>query len=639
MYIGPWQELRLGQLLNDHKRLMEQSVHQQLQILKQQQLIHSMQQEQEQQHPYQLPALSPPAQLHTARQHSRVPPLPSAFSIEPSRSNSLSHPYQTAYVPSFLRDLSTVSTVSNTSSTTTGSSSSLVHSHHSSDPYPLPPLPPLSRASPPTSRRRLAGAAPEGAQQERRKKSARATKEQVAADRRQQVEKMRRMYGLNGGKQDEEHKEQEVEAAYEPALDEAIILPMNQYQQQQSASVTVPPPRRQAAADVSVISADDNQPDPLLPDDTTDYIPPHHQARPQLASSVTLPDLSSARLQHPTRSTATIEPTVRPARDSPRSGLSDATNRTLSPHTRTAASQRAVPAAISPPDANAIKPSLPLSPLSAPIQPAAPPTAAAPTSYSRPASLDDANTAAPPSTWQRVASLSEEDYLRDMDVNRTHRRTSLEAEDECHDNMSRVDLDEMQRQLAQYDIVVRPKTAQLLTQLMPPSTPLRASSQLSATMPSVMRSLALEPSASPLQAADINASRSLLQAVQPFAPDGSTPQAGSKSRSVTPPALAPIAQSPATTTKPAAPRSLSLFARHPPSASPSASPPARPSIEMSLQARRSIALEPLASVEGRERRGSSVEDEEGMEEVNTALLETETEKLLSFVNTASELAL
>ena len=48
-------------------------------------------------------------------------------------------------------------------------------------------------------------------------------------------------------------------------------------------------------------------------------------------------------------------------------------------------------------------------------------------------------------------------------------------------------------------------------------------------------------------------------------------------------------------------------------------------------------LEPLqAVVDNRERRGSSVEEDVDVYEVNTAMLEMETEKLLSFVHTASE---
>ena len=654
MYIGPWQELRLGQLLNDHKRLMEQSVHQQLQIIKQQQLIQAMNEQQQQQQLQQQSQMQI-TQQHAAQVHTRPLPLsslPSVLSTHSPRSHLHSHH---SYVPPLVRDLSTASTVSNASSTVLPSS--LVHYHHTQDPYPLPPLPPISRASPPSSRRRVAESG-----EQRKKKSSRTTAEQVAAERREQLEKMRVVYGLSANKQ-EEHKEQERDSLDEPFVDgDATICPIQQ-RQQQRVPVILPQAQRSASSEVLVISAEHNHTESIrLPDEIADFLlSTAHPSKPLHTTTGALPELSTANLFPSSRSRTSTTSSMTSFDDTSGTETSDTSDRSSSPPNDTVASHRAtVPATTSPAhtasvDSNPEQQSLPPLPLSGIAHPTqlssqlpatvAPPIAqplAAPTpspAHSLPVFQRTMSTPMPP-------RMSEDEYLRGMAVYKRQPRQSLEGDAE--EGEAGAAMGELKEQVnsswaAHYEIVVRPKTALLLTQLSSPptlSTSQRGPMQLSASTPSSLRSLGLGAPVAPLVNAEVNDSRLLLQPVEPFIPNGSRPRTPSHEQQVdastaTTAAAGPTSSQPPASATATAPRSLSLFARHSISDSwPSASPPARPSMETTLLARRSVQLEPLVLADGRERRGSSADDE--LHEVSTAMLEEETEKLLSFVQTASE---
>ena len=649
MYIGPWQELRLGQLLNDHKRLMEQSVHQQLQIIKQQQIIHTMHQQQQQQQ--RQPPSATSTQPHTARTSDyrlSVSSLPSVLSVQSPRS----HSHRLSYVPTLTRDQSTASTWSNSSIAST--SSSLVHYHHSTDPFPLPPLPILSHSSSPNSRRSLVGAG-QGEQERRKKRSSRATKEQVAAGRREQIEKMRVMYGLNGGKQVDEQKEQEREDSVEP------------YERERTPPTTTFPslPRQQrlASSDVQSISAGSDQRDPIhLPDAIADYlISAARQPKPLYATTGALPELSSANLL--ARSQDATEQSSSASDGLYGADFDNASTRTPSTADQTATSQCAPHARTAKSTATVESSSLPLW---RPLSPLAQPT---PRSTQPPSARSPSVPLSPTtrfSVLRRVTDgpapprLSEEEYLRGIAVNRRQQRPSLEAQGvEVEDGAT---MRELQEQLgsgwaAQYNIVVRPQAALLLTQLAAfsvLSSPLQRSAVVPASMPSSMRMLGVTEPTTPPPTDGASESRSLQRPVVPFTLNDSQPHSSETDAqpvdlTIVPPAesslastftpstphtLAAVHHSPLIIAAPAATRSLSLFARGSLDAQPSAQPPPRPSMELTLQARRAFSLEPLSVVDGRERRSTSVASD--MDEVSTAMLEEETEKLLSFVQTASD---
>ena len=658
MYIGPWQELRLGQLLADHKRLMEQSVHQQLRIIKQQQLIQTMHDQQQQQPPQ-------PPQPH-------MPPLPrSVLSAHSPRS----HSHQSSYGPSLVRDLSIASTLSNSSNTAPS------YHHHSTDSYPLLPLLSHSRSSSPSSRQRYIRAV-DGEQGKAKKKSARATKEQVAAERREQIEKMRVVYGLDGGKQDEEQKAQQLDVTSEPYLDERAIP---QQQQQQYVPLTLPRPQRIASADVLVISAEEEQSDPIrLPAAIADYLlSAAAQPKPTHTTASALPELPTANLFLPSRSRASTDLSSTSSDDSE---MSDTSDRSPSPPGEAVPLHRAsITAAATAGLAADAEPNLPQSSLPPlPLSAIAHPTLTAAAAVAATASLHTPTTGLSSVTSQRLMGspapprMSEDEYLRGMAVSKSQQRASLETD--VVEREGQRELGQLAEPIgsswaAQYDIVMRPQTALLLSQLASSSTvstPQRGPVQLPATMPLPMRSLGLEAAASPLVGAEVTDPRSPLRSLAPLTLNGSRPQtpvragpandigtsvaapytsssrampaagandtaAHSSSRSSTPPTpptLPAISQQPpAATVAAAVPRSLSLFARPSPAGSSSVSSAVRPSMEMTLQARRSISLEPLALADGRERRGTSVESE--VDEVTTAMLEEETEKLLSFVQMVS----
>ena len=150
MYIGPWQELRLGQLLSEHQRLVEQTVTQQMQILKQQQLIQHLGQ----------------SQSHTASPTAAVREFP--VTVIPSLS----------LLPS--------------SSVLSPSAHATARSSRRPGSAALPPIP---NSSPSSSTRHLPGAAVKP-QPSRRTMGRRAEREAAAAERAQQLERMRAMYSI-----------------------------------------------------------------------------------------------------------------------------------------------------------------------------------------------------------------------------------------------------------------------------------------------------------------------------------------------------------------------------------------------------------------------------------------------------------
>ena len=211
MYIGPWQELKLGQIIADNRRLLQETVSQQLQIIRQQQLI---QHQGSQQQPE--PLL-----------HSLSPALPAARQLQLSHVAASSGPPWPAPI-----------------------SDAYAHGHHASDPLALPGnlLPPLtSRSARGSLRGRPASGEDVSSHESRREKrgsrSSRAVKETAAEERRQHMQRLREMYGLTSGdSRPKEAEEEKMQPEAQPHSAQPTPLQRNRVIQPLSRTAANPSP-------------------------------------------------------------------------------------------------------------------------------------------------------------------------------------------------------------------------------------------------------------------------------------------------------------------------------------------------------------------------------------------------------------